>query len=777
MVLKKGLLEGWAFVRVVTFKDWSLSGYYPFVPYHYKDNYEFLTVVGHIRATVPGSVYSDLIAAGLIGDPYRASNSLACEWVANRWWVYKTAFLSSDFAEDTKKVLCFNGINNVASVVLNGQTLLRTEGANNPFEIDISRCLKQNNVLTVVIESEPAEYCQFGRTSEINTQRARFGYKWDFCLRLVDMGIYGDVFIKEYADAAIKDCRIVSELHGDDADMCVRFRADAVKEFAGEVCVTVEDASGKAAQGTFPFAVKNGAEAECLLPVSGIKRWYPNGSGSPHLYNVSVMLRNGGEVCDEYRTVYGFRTVETERNDNAPESSKKFLFRVNGKRIYIKGCNFVPFELYAGSHAAGDLKKFILLIQNMGCNMLRVWGGGYIESDEFYRLCSEHGILVWQDFIQSSSGLDSVANRSPEFLKKLAAVSEKAIKRLRNYPCLAVWNGGNELREPSNLYPIGDDNENARTLAALTRKLDGGRIFYPSSPYGGNFNFTAASGTNQNVHGHYKYYLGEYGIRHHEYYNASDSLFHAEFGVDGAACLSTIRKILPESDNADCSPADLCGSLNWKHLAFWWNTLERDEYFFGKLENLEDFVYASQYIQAEGVRYIADCNRRRAFANSGSMIWQADEPNPNASCTTIIDYYLNPKQAYFALKKSFQAVAGFVKYAKLDFGRGEKIALDFYFVNDTNEKRPLTIKITADETETVFEKTFAPSSVCGAAEKIYSLELQNVYEYGLRIDMTSGEYSNSVLVLSRGSRGHCDLGYVRRQALWDDGLKTLYGNR
>ena len=752
-------------MRTIQLKEWTLRGGYPFVEYLYPDNQE-MCAVDSVPARVPGSVYADLLRAGVIDDPYFETNSLACEWVANRWWVYETTFSSEWFRSETsKKRICFEGIENLASVWLNGKRLARLEGANLPFELEIETLLPGENRLKVVLESEQMENGQLGRTSEIATQKPRFGYKWDFCVRLVNVGIYGEVRLTESETARIADCRISDRIEGAGAELTAEVEVLCDGSLRADLEISVREGARECGTRRIPVFLKEGRQTLTEgLTLDEIKRWYPNGSGAQNLYRVFVRLLGAdGRELDGKETVYGFRTIRLLANEGAKPERNKFLFEINGRKTYLKGFNYVPVDLMYGSESPEKVDGLLRLARDAGCNLIRVWGGGYVESRFFYERCCEYGLLVWQDFLQSSSGADSIPNNSPAFLEKLRKVSAAAIRSRRNYPCLAVWCGGNELRAPDNFRPHDGNCENLRMLRALTEELDPDRIFFATTPLGDNFCLGAGAGDNDNVHGNYKYYLGEYGYYHNKYYNDSDSLFHAEFGTDGVANEQTLKKIL--------SPQNLLvtdGTENsvWRHLSSWWDTLSRERFFFGTLETLSDYVYASQYVQAEGLRYIVECNRRRAFYNSGCIIWQLNEPNPNACCTNVVDYDLQPKQAYFAVKKSFQPVLGCVRYEKLDFKPGEIIDLTFYFVNDRDEPEPLEIRITADEKEFLFRQTVQTKACGGAAEKLFSLSYENVFEYGLRIDMRAGEYENSVLILSRGKRGFCDLNYVRRQKLW-----------
>ena len=748
-------------------KNWTLTGFFPhFTNCQPEEVWKENSIVSELPAIVPGSVYKDLQNAGIIADPYYGLNSLACEWVEHRWWMYTTEFSSSMFKyENSKKLLCFEGVDNLVSVRLNGEIIARFEGANYPVEIDVTDFCKEHNKLQVIIEREIMENGQFGKTSQIATQKPRYYYKWDFGGRLVNVGIYRNVYLREYTFGKIKDCRLVGEWAEDNSKLTAEIIVQSMGAFSGICTITVKDGEHIIGEQRLKrdfyvgmFAVNIG------VALKNIQRWYPNGSGEAKIYDVYVSLQSQEEMLDEYHTIYGFRTIRVIHNEGASDEMKDFLFEVNGQPTYIKGANFVPIDLMDGTQPKDKTDRLIAKMQEMGANCVRVWGGGYIESEDFYESCSRRGIMVWQDFLQSSSGEDSKINLSPEFIARLREVSESAIKRRRNYPCLAVWCGGNELRGEDRLLPITGKNENSQMLRRLVEELDPGRIFFPASPFGGNLILDLEKGTNQNIHGNYKYYDGEYGFYHNAHYNSSNSLFNGEMGVDGVSNLATLKKILPL---AHLKVVDGSTDRVWLHLGNWWMTLARDEKFFGKLKNLEDYVYASQFIQAEGLRYAIECNRRRAFFNSGTIIWQLNEPNPSVCNTCVIGYDLDPKQAFYSAKKAFQKVLGCVRYEKLVFEKGEEMKLKFYFVNETEEKRSLRIKITADEIETLFDEIKDCAAVNGRAEELFELSFGNVFDKGIRIDMVSGEYENSVLLLSKGNRGYSDLEYVKRQMLWE----------
>ncbi len=746
---------------------WKLKGLYPYWEDLYsteKTEYIKRGIFGEMDATVPGSVYSELVREGYIKDPYYGMNSLACEWVANRWWTYTTTFSADVFTEENSaKYLYIGGIDNLATVYLNGNRIERYEGSNFPREWEITPYLQKENTLKIVIESEQLEASQLCQTSKISTQRARAGYKWDFCVRLVNVGIYGKVELIERGAVSLQDCKIDGRLTGEDADVTVS--AKLCNRKAGTYTIRIDaHESGRLVKSEEVKASLTEGETNFVhsFGLSGVRRWNVNGKGAQNLYVVTVTVYAEKEVSDQYRCRYGFRELEWIQNPGGPQGALPYLCTVNKAEVYIKGANVVPVDLMYKS-GTGRSRELVRLAAEGGFNLLRVWGGGYFGDEEFYNACDDYGILVWQDFIQSSSGVDSIPNCDEEYLKHLRQVSERAVKDLRNHASLAVWCGGNELKAEDNYTPVTEKNPNIAMLAEIVHRLDAGRMFYPSTPSGPNFNLKYGDkGNNHNIHGLYKFYIGEDGWWFYPHYNRSDSLFHAEFGVDGVANEEMLKKILPQES---LRVTDAAEDYVWRHLGDFWDTKKRDETFFGKLFHLKDYVFASQFIQAEGCRYAVESNRRRLYQNSGSILWQLNEPSPNASCTSLIGYDSIPKLAYYSLKSAFRPVMGSVRYAKLDYALGEEISLEFYLINEGTEPQTVQVIATADGKDRIYDRTFS-TNTCKGVEKLGTYSVKNTFEYGLRIDMICGETTNSVLQLSRGKRGHCDLLYVKKQNLW-----------
>ncbi len=744
-------------MKVTYLKEWSLCGKYPYCEYLFKSvetKEKLHGIFDKITAHVPGSVFDDLLRAGLIQDPYFEQQSLQSEWVSNRWWTYTTEFTAEDKAGE-RTFLCFDGIDNLAQIYLNDQFLLRLEGANNPTKIEVTGKLCGRNTVKVVIEAEPLEMGQIGLTSRINSQKPRFGYKWDFSRRLVNMGIYGAAYVYRTGEARIDDVQIDYTVKEGNVFGQVKLGLDVSRKGVYECVLTVSE-QGKAIVSTRKF-VHCGRYKKAILPFSiqDAKIWHPNGYGEQPQYEIRAEVIQGGQISDCYQTECGFRTVRMVANEGAPKGALPYTCEVNGKKVYLRGYNFLPLDMMYGVDISERLQKLLDLLKESNVNILRIWGGGLIGSKELFAECAKRGIMIWQDFIQSGSGYDSKPNTDKVYLKKLATVSEKAVKSLRNTTSLIIWGGGNELYDDAG-KPVKYANKNIKLLRKIVKKYDSGRMFYPASPSGPNsFYDRTHRGRSHDVHGYYKYIM-EKDIWHNRLHNESDTLLNSEYSIDAVSCRRTLASMLkPEN----MIVTDSLRNLTWRHLGDWWNTLDRDESVFGKIETLNDYILASQYIQAEGLRYETEANRRRAFENSGSIIWQANEPCPNVAATTVIDYYNRPKMAYYAVKAAFAPILASVRYDHFIIEQ-DKIDLSFYVTNDTNEEVEYRFEIYKDDR---LAEEF--SGICkvygGRSECVRKMNLIADCKEGIRIEAEAGGYRNKILLLKK-ENGKCSLSFVKR---------------
>jgi len=474
------------------------------------------------------------------------------------------------------RTLEFEGVDHACEAFLDGEAVASHVGLFTAFRLDVPA---GEHVLAVAIAPAPPSEAQVGKTSRVRVHKPRMNYGWDFCPRLVHQGIW----------------RRVGEPR------------------AQPPTVSYDGSVGRVV----------GVDGDVLLEVEQPELWWPNGSGAQRLY----------EAGDRQ---VGFRTVELRPNEGAPEGALPYALHVNGEQIFMRGWNWVPIDVAYGVPRPEKLERLLRLAAQANVNVLRVWGGGVIESEEFYAWCDRLGILVWQEFSQSSSGLESTPSDDPEFVATLAADARAIVPSRAHHPSLFAWCGGNELAWPDG-EPIDEGSPAIRALGDVVRELDPDRVWLPTSP-------TGPKGT-WDMHGPWEHQ----GLReHYRHYDSRTNLVHSEFGVEGMT--NELSMIAPEHR----WPADRSNPV-YEHLGAWWNNAPLvQEAFGGRIEDVETMRRASQWLQYDGLRYAVEATIRRAWRASGVLPWQFNESFPNAWCTSAVDWHGNPKPAYHGVARAYR---------------------------------------------------------------------------------------------------------------------------
>ncbi len=309
-------------------EEWELKGFYPYVPLLGKSletGEDLLGITPWIPASVPGSVHSDLLKAGWIEDPYFGMNSILCEWVENRWWIYRTKF---DFEPIGGKAihLCFQGLDYKAHIYLNHQLLVVHEGMFTPVSIDVTDILQtEGNELIVMFEHAPDAMGQIGYTSQTKPQKSRFSYKWDFSARIVPLGFWDEVFLQITENLQLQDTWLQPELKGESGILRVvneiKYRNETPAESGsvfiykvdifkdGDLVCTSEQLYETPSQGS--------TNCELELVIDRPALWYPNGSGDQPLYKVMIQLWENDRLSDQWDGMTGFRSLTWEQNEGA----------------------------------------------------------------------------------------------------------------------------------------------------------------------------------------------------------------------------------------------------------------------------------------------------------------------------------------------------------------------------------------------------------------------------------------------------------------------------
>ncbi|MGW0086723.1 glycoside hydrolase family 2 protein [Streptomyces sp. NPDC003393] len=621
------------------------------------------TTAGWLPARVPGSVLDDLHRAGEVPDPYVGRNSLLSEWVPNRNWAYRRTFTLPPLEPHERAVLCFDGVDHEATVLVDDTVVVRHEGMFRPFEADVTHLVRGGgeHLLAVVVHPAPQSEPQVGRTDRVRVHKARMGYGWDFCPPMVHQGLWRGVRLAVNGPARLRGVTASASLAPGPEGLregTVRIEADLalaegqrapdgtrlavrVREQDRVLAETERDLTG--------MTEDTGAHIELSVPQPRL--WWPNGAGEQHLHAVEVTFTSGPHTTTR-RFQVGFRRVELAPNDGAPKDALPYTLTVNGRRLYANGWNWVPLDAQYGVPRPAKLAHLLDLARAAHVNLLRVWGGGLLETEEFYTLCDRLGLMVWQEFSMSSSGMASTPASDPEFVDLMVREAHAVVPPRRHHPSLVLWCGGNELQDDKG-NPLDESAPVLRALRDALGRLDPERAWLPSSPSGVEFlnradNIARNPDGLHDVHGPWEHQ----GLAEHNHlYDFGTCLLHSEFGVEGMANRRTLEHLLP--DQADRWPAGRENPL-YAHLGAWWNNAPLVQDSFGaRIDDVDTMRRASQHLQYDGLRYALEANRRRAFRSSGTLPWQFNEPVPNAWCTAAVDHRGDPKPAYHGVRRAY----------------------------------------------------------------------------------------------------------------------------
>ncbi|CAH1192523.1 Exo-beta-D-glucosaminidase [Paenibacillus allorhizoplanae] len=644
------------------------------------------------QGTVPGTVLHDLWQNGEVSDPYFERNSLLAEWVPERTWIYKKTFNIDASLLGRHIQLHFKGVDYEAQFFLNGNKLGHHKGMFTAAVFDVTDTLHYGgeNLLSVVIEKAPDEQPQVSKTSYVREHKSRMTYWWDFCPRMIHQGIWDDVYLDVTGPIRIEDIYVRSQLSEEyrQADLTITstFSTGNPTEIRLETRILSGDEM-ISSESNYHFVNKGETVLTSSVILSQPRLWQPNGSGKAHLYQVQLHIYE--KVLDEHgkvsyqlssskETVCGIREVDWQRNDTPDPTARPYVLLVNGHKTYIKGWNWVPMDVMYGREQSAKLERLLMLAKQAGVNMLRVWGGGLIEKDAFYELCNRYGIMVWQEFIQSSSGIANKPSEDEGFIAMMVKEAEHIIPRKRNHPSLVLWCGGNELQDLEN-RPLDDEEPVLEALRKVVEALHPDSLWLPTSPTGRCFensliNIEQDPTGQHDVHGPWEFQ----GLsKQYELYNKGTSLLHSEFGVEGMTHHKTLQHTISESKQW---PATRDNPVYF-HRGSWWINEPMIQSSFGhQLSEPAELIRASQLLQAEGLRYAVESNLRRMWQNSGTLPWQFNEPYPNAYCTSALDYFTIPKPVYYAVARAYQSIQVSASFARIAWGEQETFNADIWAV-------------------------------------------------------------------------------------------------
>lgn len=650
------------------------------------------------RATVPGSVHTDLLANGLIEDPFYRDNEKSLQWIGKTDWEYRTAFeLTEEQIGRDRLELVFEGLDTYATVFLNGQRIL---GADNMFRVwkaDIRQAaIKGRNELRIEFRSPineilplmskldyqiPAPNDQ-GEITSPYTRKAPYHYGWDWGPRFVTSGVWRPVKLRAWDDARIEDLNIVqNKITREKAEITAEVEIEA--ETPGDYRIVFRSDA-------FPGTVAN--EARLIRGMNKVRinfviqqprLWYPAGLGTQELYRFTAELGGGETMLDTYERRTGLRSLELRQKTD--QWGKSFEFVINGIPVFGKGGNWIPADSFNTRVTEKKYRHLLESFRDANMNMVRVWGGGIYEEDVFYDIADELGLLIWQDFMFGVSMYPG----DKAFLENVRGEAVDNVKRLRNHPSIVLWCGNNESETAwqhwgwkERLPDVLWENYKKiflRLLPEVVEQYDPSRPYWSSSP-SSDLEDDAESQKSGDLH----YWAVWHASKPFAEYKAQFPRFMSEYGFQAFPPIDTVKAYTAEEDRASIeTPVMLAHQRHPRGNQLIREYMLRE---YDEPKDFESFLYVSQVLQAEGIRLGTEHLRRIRPRNMGALYWQLNDCWPVASWSST-DYFGRWKALHFYARRFF------THYLVSPDEEGGKVK--FYIVSDDPEQAEGILQITA----------------------------------------------------------------------------------
>jgi beta-mannosidase len=662
-----------------------------------------------IPATVPGCVHTDLLAAGLIADPFDGANEDDQQWVGDTSWRFETAF---DWTDDgaARHDLVAAGLDTIATIEVNGVAVGRTQNQHRSYRFDIGGAvlLGANTIavefaapvptaLARSVEHGPRPHANHHAYNALRKMACNFG--WDWGIDVATSGIWKAIGIESWSGVRIASVRPLVGIDGETGILTAHVELErAAIDGASEITVTV---AGQQAS-----VVTDSTTATVVLRVPDVDRWWPIGHGAQPLYPVAVTASVAAPdraAPSTWTGRVGFRTVELHVDPD--DGGTPFEVRVNGEAVQVRGANWIPDHAFLTDINADRYRRRVADAVEANVNLLRVWGGGIYESEEFYARCNEVGVLVWQDFLFACA-----AYAEEDWLAtEVEAEAREVITRLSGHPSLVIWNGNNENLwgyvqwgwRPLLAGRSWGNGYYRELLPNLLAELDPTRPYSPGSP----FSFTDYLHPNDENNGT-MHIWDVWNERDYTAYRDYTPRFVSEFGFQGPPAWSTLARVVHDE------PLDPYGAQMLVHQKAEDGNLKLEKGMRGHLPEpttVEDWHFATQLNQANAVRFGIEHFRSLAPHNTGSIVWQLNDNWPVISWAAV-DFDEHRKPLWYALRNAFRPRLATIQ------PRGGGLAL--ILLNDTPQRwaGPITLsRLSFDGTVLATEELDGVVAARGAA--------------------------------------------------------------
>ncbi|MFJ6195580.1 glycoside hydrolase family 2 protein [Micromonospora sp. NPDC092111] len=604
-----------------------------------------------VPATVPGCVHTDLLAAGLIPDPYLDDNETTLTWIGRTDWEYETTFVHQPGDDDRFDLVCA-GLDTVATVTLNGTEVGRTENMHRSYRFDV-RSLLRPGANTLAVRFDSAYRYAEGQRDRLGDRPNAYpepfqfirkmacNFGWDWGPTVVTAGIWQEIGLHAWSTARLGTVRPVVTV----ADGEGRVALHVEVERAADVPLTVRaEVAGVAGEVTVPAGQRT---AVLTLTVADPELWWPRGYGGQPLHPLAVTLRTAdGHTLDAWSRRIGFRSV---RLDTTPDAhGTPFTLHVNDVPVVVRGVNWIPDDAFPTRITRDRLARRLTQAADANINLLRVWGGGRYESADFYELADERGLLVQQDFLFACAAYPE----EEPFGTEVEAEAREQVTRLAGHPSLVLWTGNNE-----NIWGWHDwdwqEPLAGRTwgrgyyldlLPRVVGELDPTRPYWPGSPWSG----TEAIHPNDPAHGT-THIWDVWNTDDYTRYREYVPRFVAEFGYQAPPAYATLRRALSDQPLAHDSP----GMAHHQKATDGDAKLQRGlDAHLPVPADFDDWHYLTQLNQARAIQLGVEHFRSHRDVCTGTIVWQLNDCWPVTSWAAI-DGDGRRKPLWYALRRAY----------------------------------------------------------------------------------------------------------------------------
>ncbi|MET9440789.1 glycoside hydrolase family 2 protein [Streptomyces sp. NPDC006610] len=584
-----------------------------------------------LPARVPGCVHTDLLAAGVIPDPFLGRNEAEVAWVGRRAWTYVRHLRHDSGHERTD--LVFDGLDTAATITLDGLPVGATRNMHRRYRFDVTgrhgelavrfaSAYDEAEAVRAITGERPNVYPE--PSQYIRKMACNFG--WDWGPTLVTAGIWRPVRLEHWSTARIAGVRPLVTVDGTAGRVEIRLDVERTAGGAGRDLTAEATVAGVRAETRF-----TGDEAVLTLQVPDVRLWWPRGYGEQPLYDLRLTLADDhGAPLDAWERRIGFRTIELDRSPD--EHGTGFTLVVNGVRVFARGVNWIPDDAFPSRVTPERYRTRLTQAADANVDLVRVWGGGIYEDDAFYDVCDELGLMVWQDFLFACSAYPEEQPLRGE----VEAEARDNVVRLMPHPSLVLWNGNNENLwgfrdwdwEPALAGDSWGEGYYLGLLPRIVAELDPTRPYAAGSPWSGSWDHHP----NDPAHGtHHSWEV--WNRQDYAEYRASVPRFVAEFGWQAPPALATLRRALPGEELTPDSPGmlhhqkaeDGNGKLN-RGVARHFPLPEGD---------FDRWHYLTQLVQARAVAAGIEHWRSHWPVCAGTVVWQLNDCWPVTSWAAV----------------------------------------------------------------------------------------------------------------------------------------------